>query len=91
MLVVSCHERKLAKDVKGVREKKTKRRKESTFHSLSPSITSILAFQTCITLSPITKSTRNGKYKGGKRRRAKLNYPKLQHEKKNPKTNLKTT
>ena len=47
--------KKLAKHVKEVRQK-TKRGKESTFHSLSPSITSTLTFQTCITLSPVTKS-----------------------------------
>jgi len=57
---------------------------------LSPSITSTLAFQICVTLSPITRSTRNEKYKGEGRRRTKLNYPKLQHRKKTPKTNLKT-
>ena len=62
MLVVSCHERKLAKHVKGVREK-TERDKERTFHSLSPSITSTLTFHSCITLSPITRSKRNKKYK----------------------------
>ena len=59
--------RKLAKHVKRVREKKTKRGKESTFHRLSLSITSTLAFQTCTTFSPITRSTRNEKYNGGGR------------------------
>ena len=54
--------RKLAKHVKEVREK-TKRGKERTFHSLSPSLTSTLTFQTCITLFPITRSKRNEKYK----------------------------
>ena len=54
---------KLATHLKRVREKKTKRGKESTFHTLSPSITSTLAFQACTTLSPITRSTRNEKYK----------------------------
>ena len=53
---------KLATHVKESREK-TKRGKESTFHNLSPSITSTLAFQTCITLSPITRSKTNEKYK----------------------------
>ena len=37
-------ERKLAKHVKGVRQKKIKRGKERTFHRLSPSITRTLAF-----------------------------------------------
>ena len=50
-------------NVKGVREKKTKRGKERTFDNLSPSITSTLTFQPCTTLSPITRSTRNEKYK----------------------------
>ena len=63
MVSSCCHERKLAKHVKGVREKKTKRGKERTFHTLSPSITSTLAFQPCTTLSPITRSKRNKKYK----------------------------
>ena len=67
---------KLATNVKGTREKKIKRGKESTSHRLSPSITSTLTFQACTTLSPITRSTRNEKYKGG-RRRTKLHYPKL--------------
>ena len=62
-LVVSCHERKLAEHVKGVREKKIKRCKERTFHSLSSSITSTLAFHSCITLSPNTRSKINEKYK----------------------------
>ena len=39
--------------------------------------------------SLFTRSKRNGKYKG--RKRTNLNYPKLQHGKKNPKTKLKTT
>ena len=63
MVSSSCHERKLVKHVKGVREKKTKRGKERTFHKLSPSITSTLAFQPCTTLFPITISIRNRKYK----------------------------
>ena len=62
-LVVSCHKRKLAKHEKEIREKKTKRGKERTFHNLSLSITSTLTFQPCTTLSPITRSTRNEKYK----------------------------
>ena len=56
-LVVSCHEKKLAKHVKRVREKKIKRDKERTIHKLSPFITSTLAFYPCTTLSPITRST----------------------------------
>ena len=75
-------EKRLAKHVKGVREKKIKRGKERTFHKLSPSIISALAFQPWTTLSPITRSTRNEKYKRGRRRRTKLNYPKLQQGKK---------
>ena len=55
---------KLATHVKRVREKKTKRGKERTFHNLSPSITRTLAFHSYIALSPITRSTRNEKYKG---------------------------
>ena len=62
--------RKLAKHVKGVREKKTSRDKERTFHRLSPSIARTLAFHSCITLSPNTRSKRNEKYKG---RRTNLN------------------
>ena len=65
---------KLAKYVRGVREKKTKRGKERIFHRLSPSITSTLAFHSCNTLSPIIRSTRNEKYKGGRRRTTNLNY-----------------
>ena len=42
--------RKLAKHVKGVREKKTKPGKERTFHRLSPSITRTLIFQPYTTL-----------------------------------------
>ena len=80
--MVSYHERKLVKHVKGVREKKTKRGKVRTFHRLSSSITSTLTSQPCTTLSPITRSTRNGKYKGGRRRTTNLEYPTLQHEKK---------
>jgi len=64
---------KLATHVKGVREKKIKRGKKSTFHELLPSITSTLAFQACATLSPITRSTRNEKYNGEGRRRTNLN------------------
>ena len=73
----SCwYERKLAKHVKGVREKKTMRDKEGTFHRVSPSITSTLTFIICTTLFPITWSTRNETYKRGRRRTTKLNYPK---------------
>ena len=90
MVVVSYYERKLAKHVKRVREK-TKSGKERIFHSLSPSITRTLAFQPYITLSPITRSTRNEKYKGARRRTTNLNYPTLQHGEENPKTILKTT
>ena len=61
VVIVSCHERKLAKHVKRVREKKTKRGKERTFHKLSPSITSTLAFQACTTLS-LLQDLQNGKY-----------------------------
>jgi len=67
---------KLAKYVKGVIEKKIKRGKERNFHRLSLSITSTYTFQPCSTLSPIRRSTRNEKYKGGRRRTTKLNYPK---------------
>ena len=41
--------------VKGVKEKKTKRGKERTFHRLSYFITNTLAFHSYTTLSPITK------------------------------------
>jgi len=41
--------RKLAKHVKGVREKKTSRDKKRTFHRVSPFITSTLAFILCTT------------------------------------------
>ena len=58
---------------------------------MSPSIISTLTSRPCTTLSSITRSTRNEKYKRGKRRRTKLNYPKLKYGKKIPKTNLKTT
>ena len=54
---------KLAKYVKGVREKKTSRDKKRTFHRVSPSITGTLAFILCTTLFPITRYTRNEKYK----------------------------
>ena len=70
---------KLATHIKGVREKKTMRGKERTFHNLSPSITRTLTFQRCITLSPVTRSTRNRKYKGERRRTTNLNYLTLQH------------
>ena len=46
---------KLATHVNEIGEKKTQRGKESTFHRLSPSITSTLAFQACTTLSPYYK------------------------------------
>ena len=87
---VNCHERKLAKYVKRVREKKIKRGKERAFHRLSPSIISTLAFQPCTTLSSITRSIRNEKYKGG-RRTTNQNYPTLQHGEETTKTILKTT
>jgi len=66
----------LAKHVKGVREKKTSRDKERIFYRVSPSITSILAFILCTTLFPITRFTRNEKYKRERRRTTNLNYPK---------------
>ena len=72
-LVVSCHESKLAKHVKRVREKKIRRDRERTFHRLSHFITSTLAFHSYTTL---TRSIGNEKYKGGRRRTTKLNYPK---------------
>ena len=68
--------RKLTKHVKGVRKKKTRRDKERTFHRLLPSIIRTLAFTLCTTLFPITRSTRNEKYKRGRRRTTNLNYPK---------------
>ena len=71
-----CHERKLAKHVKGVREKKTSINKKRTFHRVSHSITSTLTFILCTTLFPITRSTWNEKYKRGRRRTTNLNYPK---------------
>ena len=46
---------------------------------MSPYIISTLTFSLCTTLSPITRSTRNEKYKGGRRRTTNLNYPKLQN------------
>ena len=58
---------------------------------MSPSITRTLAFQPCITLSPITRSTRNEKYKGGRRITTNLNYPTLQHGEETAKTILKIT
>jgi len=64
--------RKLAKHEKEVREKKTSRDKERTFHRMSPSIISTLSFILCTTLSPITWSTRNEKYKRRKRRTTNL-------------------
>ena len=89
--MISCHERKLAKHVKGVRDKKTRRDKERTFHRLSPFITSTLALHPCTTLFPITGSTRNEKSKTGRRRTTNLNYPKNYNmEKKTLKTILKT-
>ena len=60
---MSFHKRKLTKHVKGVGEKKTKRGKERTFHRLSPSIKSTLTFHPCTTHFPITRSTRNEKFK----------------------------
>jgi len=45
---------------------------ERTFHRVSPSITSTLAFIICTALFLITWSTRNEKYKRGRRRRANL-------------------
>ena len=78
------------KHVKGVREKKITRGKERTFHTLPPSITRTLTFQPYTTLSPITRSIRNEKDKG-RRRRTKLHYPKLQHGEETTKIILKTT
>ena len=52
------------------------RDKERTFHKLSPSIINTLAFHSYTTLSPITRSIRDGKYKGGRRRITNLNHPK---------------
>jgi len=60
--------KKLAKHVKGVREKKTRRDKERTFHRLSPSIFRTLAFILCTTLFPITRSTRNKKIQKPKKK-----------------------
>ena len=68
--------KKLAKHVKRVREKKIKRDKERTFHRFSPSIISTLAFQPCTTHFPITRSSRNKKYKEEEERTTNLNYPK---------------
>jgi len=64
--------RKLTKHVKGVREKKTSRDKERTFHRVSPSITSTLSFILYTTLFLITWSTKNEKYKKGRRRTTNL-------------------
>ena len=75
LLVVSFHERKLAKHVKGVREKKRRRDKERAFHRLPPSITRTFSFILCTTLFPIIRSTRNEKYKRERRRTTNLNYP----------------
>jgi len=50
VLVVSYHERKLAKHVNEIREKKIRRDKERTFHRLSPSITRTLTFILCYSL-----------------------------------------
>ena len=75
-LVVSFHERKLAKHAKRVREKKTRRDKERIFHRLLPFITRTLAFILCTILFSITRSTKNEKYKRGRRRIINLNYPK---------------
>jgi len=47
--------------------------KERTFHRVLLSITSTLTFILCITLFPITRSTRNRKYKRGRRRITNLN------------------
>ena len=66
--------KKIAKHVKGVREKKTSTDKERSFHRVSPSITRTLVFIFCTTLFHITRSTRNAKYKRGKRT-TNLNYP----------------
>ena len=66
--MVSCHERKLAKYVKRVREKKTQRDKERTFHRLSSSITSTLTFHPYTTLFPITRSKRNENTKRKKKK-----------------------
>jgi len=50
------------------------RDKERTFHKVSRSITSTLAFMLCTTLFRITSSIRNRKYKRERRRRTNLNY-----------------
>ena len=73
MVVGSCHERKLPKHVKGVREKKIRTDKEITFHRLSPSITRTLAFILCTSLFSNTRFTRNEKYKRGRRKTTNLN------------------
>ena len=75
---------KLAKHVKGVGEKKIRGNKERTCHRLSPSITNTLAFHPYTTIFPITRSTRNEKYKGERRRTTNLNCLKLQHREENP-------
>ena len=59
--------------VKGVKEKKTMRDKERTFHKVSRSITSTLTFILCTTLFLIIRCTRNRKYKRERRRRTNLN------------------
>ena len=70
---------------------KTSKDKDRTFHRVSPSITITLAFILYTTLFSITRSTRNKKYKRGRRRRTNLNYPKNYiHGEENPKTLLKT-
>jgi len=69
--------------VKGVREKKTRRDKERTFHRVSPSITSTLAFILCTTLFPIIRSKRNEKYKRGRSKTTNLNCPKEKNYPKN--------
>jgi len=67
--------RKLAKHVKKLERRKQGEIKRS-FHRLPPFITSTLAFHLCTTLFPITRSTRNEKYKRGRRRRTNVKYPK---------------
>ena len=70
---------KLATHVKGSREK-TKRGKKRTF-SLSRSITSTLAFHSCITLFPNTRSNGNEKYK--EEEEEKLHYTTLNYKMEN--------
>ena len=84
--------KKLAKYGKGVREKKTSKDKERTFHRVSSSIISTLAFILCTTFFHIKRSTRNEKYRRGRRRITILNYPDnyIHEEETTLKTSLKT-